>query len=95
MAQTVICLADWLPAATISKQKQGFGLPFGVWMQTHKPLQEIAYDSILKLKERGIFRPEFLDKAIKLHREGHASYFGELVWILTVLELWMENHIGE
>ena len=83
-------LTGWLPDATISKKKQGFGLPFGVWMATHTPLQELAYDSIVKLKVRNIFNPTFLDKAIELHRTGHAAYFGELIWILTVLELWLD-----
>ncbi len=85
-------LTGWLPEETITKKKQGFGLPFGVWMQTHKPLQELAYDSLVKLKSRPYFNAEFLDKLIKLHREGHAAYYGELIWILTVLELWLESH---
>lgn len=85
-------LTGWLPQETITKKKQGFGLPFGVWMQTHTPLQELAYDSLVKLKSRPYFKAEFLDKLIKLHREGHAAYYGELIWILTVLELWLERH---
>ncbi len=83
-------LTGWLPDATISKKKQGFGLPFGVGMATHTPLQELAYDSIVKLKSRNIFNPTFLDKAIQLHKTGHAAYFGELIWVLTVLELWLD-----
>jgi asparagine synthase (glutamine-hydrolysing) len=86
-------LTNWLPNETINKEKQGFGLPFGVWMKTHKPLQEMAYDNMLALKQRGFFRPEFIDHAIDLHRNQHAAYYGELVWILTVLELWMSNHL--
>lgn len=86
-------LTNWLPNETIHKKKQGFGLPFGVWMKTHKPLQEMAYDNMLALKQRGFFRPEFIDQAIDLHRNQHAAYYGELVWILTVLELWMSKHL--
>lgn len=82
-------LKGWLPDETISKSKQGFGLPFGVWMKTHKPLQEMAYDNVLRMKTRGIFRPEFLDQAITNHRDGHAAYYGELIWLLMYLELWM------
>ncbi|WP_372740476.1 asparagine synthase (glutamine-hydrolyzing) [Neptunomonas sp.] len=88
-------LTGWLPPETITKKKQGFGLPFGVWMQTHKPLQDLAYDSLVKLKSRPYFRAEFLDKLIKLHREGHAVYYGELIWILTVLELWLERKVDD
>jgi asparagine synthase (glutamine-hydrolysing) len=88
-------LRGWLPEATLNKSKQGFGLPFGVWMSTHRPLQEIAYDNILKLKSRGIFNSAFLENAIAMHRTGHAAYFGELIWILCVLELWMSSHLDE
>jgi len=86
-------LRGWLPTETIEKRKQGFGLPFGVWMRTHPALQEMAYDNIVKLKSRGIFKGAFLDNAIALHRDEHAAYFGELIWILTVLELWMEQKL--
>lgn len=85
-------LTGWLPQETIEKRKQGFGLPFGVWMRTHKPLQELAYDSLNNLKRHRIFRTEFIDQAIKLHREGDAAYYGELVWVLMVLELWLSQH---
>lgn len=82
-------LGGWLPDATIAKSKHGFGLPFGVWMKNHKPLQELAFDNIVALKRRGIFLPGFLDQAIANHRDGHAAYFGELIWVLTCLELWL------
>jgi len=83
-------LKQWLPDATIRKRKHGFGLPFGHWMRSHKPLQDLAYDSIATLKNRNIFNPRFLDNAIAMHRDDHASYFGELVWVLMSLELWLK-----
>ncbi len=85
-------LRDWLPEETINKKKQGFGLPFGVWMRTHKDLQELAYDNLEKLKLRGYFNSKFIDHVVTLHRHGHAAYYGELVWILTILELWLSEH---
>ncbi|WP_275098475.1 asparagine synthetase B family protein [Sedimenticola hydrogenitrophicus] len=88
-------LRGWLPDATINKKKHGFGLPFGIWMSTHKSLQELAYDSLNSLKKRGYFKPEFIDKVISMHRERHVVYYGELVWILTVLELWLSEHAPE
>jgi asparagine synthase (glutamine-hydrolysing) len=87
-----LALTGWLPQETIDKTKQGFGLPFGVWMQTYQPLRELAYDNLLMLKCRKLIRPEFIDKAIKMHQSEHAAYYGELVWILTVFELWMQGH---
>ena len=88
-------LSGWLPDVTINKSKQGFGLPFGVWMREHKPLQELAYDNILKLDARKIFQRNFLEDAIARHREGHASYFGELIWVLAVLELWLSANLPD
>ena len=85
-------LKGWLHDDTINKKKQGFGLPFGVWMETHKPLQEMAYDHLLNLKKRQFFKPTFIDQTIDLHRNQHAAYYGELIWILMVLEMWLVQH---
>ncbi len=85
-------LSGWLPDETIQKRKQGFGLPFGIWMQSHRPLQEMAYENLLQLKSTKYFRDSFIDRAIELHRKGHAAYYGELIWILMVLQLWMSKH---
>jgi asparagine synthase (glutamine-hydrolysing) len=82
----------WLPDETIHKKKQGFGLPFGVWMQSHSPLRDLAYENLISLKKRGYLQQDFIDKLIKMHREGHAAYYGELIWILTVLELWLSHY---
>lgn len=82
----------FLPNAIINKTKKGFGLPFGVWMKSHTPLQELGYDNILKLKSRGFFKPSFIDKTIDMHRTEHAAYYGELVWVLMMLELWLDSH---
>lgn len=85
-------LRGWLPDGTINKKKHGFGLPFGVWMKSHRPLQELAYENILTLKDREILNAAFLDSLIEMHRSGHAAYYGELIWILTVFELWLAAH---
>lgn len=85
-------LRGWLPDATINKSKKGFGLPFGVWLQAHQPLRNLAYDSLGSLKNRDIIAPDFIDQLIKLHRSGHAHYYGEFVWVLVVLEHWLDHH---
>jgi len=85
-------MRDFLPREIIEKTKHGFGLPFGVWTRTHEGLRRLAEDALESLATRGFFRPTFLQHALRLHREGHASYYGELVWILMVLELWLQAH---
>lgn len=86
-------MADFLPREIIRKTKHGFGLPFGAWTRTHAGLAGVATDALESLGHRGYFKREFLHKALQMHRDAHASYYGELVWILTVLELWLKQHL--
>jgi asparagine synthase (glutamine-hydrolysing) len=81
-------LTGFLPDAIISKTKHGFGLPFGVWVQTHPRLRAIALDSLTDLKARRIVRPEFIDDLTSRHLEEHGSYYGTMIWILMMLEQW-------
>ena len=80
---------DFLPHAILTKKKQGFGLPFGIWTRSEPRLLAITDDALESLKQRGWFQPAFLDRVRQLHRQAHASYYGEMVWILTMLELWL------
>jgi asparagine synthase (glutamine-hydrolysing) len=83
----------FLPDATINKSKQGFGLPFGHWLSTNKQLKDMAYENVLGLSSAGFFKKEFLQNAIKLHQQGDAnSYYGELIWILSMLNMWIITH---
>ncbi|MBU1690908.1 MAG: asparagine synthase [Gammaproteobacteria bacterium] len=84
-------LRDFLPGEIITKQKHGFGLPFGVWLQNHKPLQELATDSLNGLKSRNIVRAEFIDKLLGQHLAEHAGYHGTMVWVLMMLEQWFRQ----
>ncbi|GAB4264888.1 MAG: asparagine synthase (glutamine-hydrolyzing) [Methylomicrobium sp.] len=83
-------MRDFLPERIITKSKHGFGLPFGIWLKDHQPLKELAYDSIHALKRRDYFRGDFLDHAVEMHQSIHAAYYGELIWILMMLELWLQ-----
>ena len=85
-------MRDFLPRGVLTKSKHGFGLPFGVWMRTHQPLQELAYDNIAALKQRHMLKNDFLNQLVKLHREDHAAFYGEFIWVLMMLELWLSSH---
>ena len=85
-------MRDFLPQQILDKTKHGFGLPFGVWTRSHDGLRKMSEDALASLAAREFFRPEFLRESVRLHREGHASYYGELVWILMVLEFWLQSH---
>jgi len=83
---------DFLPGPVINKEKHGFGLPFGIWMRDDDGLQSLVSDALGGLARRGIFAASFLEQALRLHRENAAGYFGELLWIFTMLELWFDAH---
>ncbi len=85
-------LRDFLPAEIITKTKHGFGLPFGIWLGRDKALHEIAFGSLESLKQRGIVRPAFIDQLRADLLSDHATYYGELVWVLMMLEQWLQAH---
>ena len=84
-------VSGFLPEQIIHKKKHGFGLPFGVWMSSHKGLQELAHDNLSSFRQRGIMNGDFLDELLTLHDSSHAGYYGEMVWLLVMLELWLSE----
>ena len=84
-------LRGFLPDEIITKTKHGFGLPFGPWLQTHRPLQQLALDSLADLKKRHIVRPDFLDDLTSTLLKSHAGYYGTMVWVLMMLEHWFRQ----
>jgi len=82
----------FLPDKIINKSKHGFGLPFGVWMTNHAGLQKLANDNLMRMRDRGILNTAFIDELLLLHKQKHAGYYGELIWILVMLELWLTKH---
>jgi asparagine synthase (glutamine-hydrolysing) len=88
-------MRDFLPRQTLTKKKQGFSLPFGVWLQTHRPLQVLAEDSLANFKQRRILRPSVLDELLEAHRTEHAHYYGGEIWQLMMLEQWFQAHVDD
>lgn len=85
-------LRGFLPDEIITKKKQGFGLPFGVWANRHAGLKKLATDSLHGLAGRGIVRPAFIRSLVSELLPSHPGYYGEMVWILMMLEQWLQKH---
>jgi len=85
-------LANFLAPETLSKSKHGFGLPFGLWLNEHHRLKDFANESLTSLRKRNILNPRYLDDIIKNHQTGHAAYYGVMIWILMMLEQWLQVH---
>lgn len=82
-------LRGFLPDEIIAKKKQGFGLPFGVWANQTPNLQAMAKASLHNLADRGIVRRAFIQTLLAERLPEHPGYFGEMVWILMMLEQWL------
>ena len=85
-------LRGFLPDEILTKKKHGFGLPFGVWATRDLALRTLARDSVRGLGERGIVRQQFTDVLVDHHLQAHPGYYGEMVWILMMLEQWFRHH---
>ena len=85
-------LRGFLPDEIITKKKHGFGLPYGVWACQHEGLKTMARGALERFRERGIVRAEFIDALINTHLPAHPGYYGEMVWILMMMEFWLQSH---
>ncbi len=85
-------LRDFLPEAVLTKEKKGFGLPFGVWANQHAGLKALASDSLQSFATRGVVRPAFIKELLEQRLPEHPGYYGEMVWILMMFEQWLRRH---
>jgi asparagine synthase (glutamine-hydrolysing) len=84
-------LRGFLPDEIITKKKHGFGLPFGVWAVRHAGLRALATDSLHGAAERGLLQPAFAQRLVGELLPSHPGYYGELVWIVMMMEQWFRR----
>lgn len=84
-------LRGFLPDEILSKKKHGFGLPYGPWMASNPELRKLARESLHALAGRGVVQEHFVDTLLEQHLPEHPGYYGEMVWILLMLEQWLEG----
>ncbi len=82
-------LKDFLPPETLAKTKHGFGMPFGLWLKTHKPLQDLVLESLETFQRRGIVKPAYIQELLHQHESSHATYYGIMIWVIMTLERWL------
>jgi len=85
-------LQDFLPREIITKSKHGFGLPFGVWTLTHAPLGELVDETLKRFEDRGYLRPDYIQSIRQQHTQVHSTYFGKMIWVMLMLEQWLQTH---
>jgi asparagine synthase (glutamine-hydrolysing) len=87
-------LADFLPPEILKKPKHGFGAPVAVWMKTDARWRAFVGDVLHdpRTRQRGYVRPAVIDDLWKHAHTGEASYYGDSLWPLLMLELWEREH---
>ena len=88
-------MKDILPHNVLYKKKHGFGVPVALWFLQDPRLESLVSDVLMdsRTRQRGYFRPAFLDHLLKLHRGKDAHFYGEILWYLVALELWHRQHL--
>ncbi len=85
-------LRDFLPEEILRKKKHGFGLPFGPWLTQHDDLRRFARSALDQLVARNLIRAEWVNDLFSSRLSEHAGYYGEMVWVLMMLEHWLAAH---
>ena len=79
-----------LPQEVLRQPKAGFAAPTDYWLAND--LREMTDDllSESRLRGRGLFRPESVQKLIAEHRTGRQDWSMQ-IWQFLTLELWMQK----
>ena len=81
-----------LPEEVLSQPKAGFAAPTDYWLA--HDLREMTDDLLAtdRIRERGLFRPEAVQRLIREHRSGRHDWAMQ-IWQFLTLELWMQNFL--
>jgi len=88
-------MQDILPHNVLYTKKHGFGVPVALWFFAGPRLESLVSDILTdsRTRQRGYFRPAFLDHLLKLHRGKDAHFYRRDSLDLVALELWHRQHL--
>ena len=85
-------MRDILPREVLQQPKAGFGAPVDYWLAHDlKPMVDDLLSSS-QVRERGLFRPQAIERFIEEHRSGRRDWSMQL-WQFLTLELWMQTFL--
>jgi asparagine synthase (glutamine-hydrolysing) len=86
-------MEGFLPHEIIKKTKHGMGLPIALWFKTYPGLSEMLNDTLFSGVPRitEYVRPEFINKMKSAFEADNTSYYGDNLWVLLMLELWLRK----
>jgi asparagine synthase (glutamine-hydrolysing) len=81
-------MEDLLPHSILYRPKLGFPTPWSRWLAGSQ--LNLIRDLLLEARsiERGLFKPEAVEKLFEEHRAGHRDHY-DRIWRLLNLELWL------
>ena len=88
-------LRDFLPREILRKKKHGFGMPFGTWLLRAPQLRALVDDALDGIGRRGIVRVGSMRELLDRRLQEAPGFYGEFIWILAMLELWLRAHERE
>jgi asparagine synthase (glutamine-hydrolysing) len=85
-------MQDVLPREVLRQPKAGFAAPVDYWLAND--LKEMVGDllSPAQLRNRGLFRPEAVERYVTEHRSGRRDWSMQ-IWQFLTLELWMRTFL--
>ncbi len=83
--------SGFLAPETITKSKQGFGLPTVEWMRGSPDMLEMVRDGIESFAARGYMRAAFCQHMIQNLIDGGSPYLSSSAWDVLMLELWLRE----
>ncbi len=87
-------MKDLLPHDILHRPKKGFGIPIAEWLKGR--LNGLMHDMLSpeRLNKQGLFNVVYVQRLIKEHESGAASYHKEL-WTLLVFQLWWDSFLQQ
>ncbi len=90
------CCENRFPPATVSKKKQGFGIPLEKWLKKEKGrfLKEILLDE--RSLKRGLFKEDSIRNMVDTFLSNRGDYFypgPNMIAGLLTLELWQRRYM--
>jgi asparagine synthase (glutamine-hydrolysing) len=80
-------VGDLLPKELLTARKKGFVIPIELWLRRDlRPLAERLLNP-QRLREQGLFNPEFYNAYVLPHLDGKATYTWQ-VWAALMFQLW-------
>jgi asparagine synthase (glutamine-hydrolysing) len=83
-------LGDVLPAAILTRRKQGFAVPLATWFRGE--LKELSGDLLLSHDPLGILRSKTVTALWKQHQSGMSDHSTPL-WTILMYRLWQQKFL--